>query len=79
LVRNGIRTCYGHRLGGISVEGGLGTVSGTEVQVKVSEEEAQLCDPSHAAPLAFCGKWPYFTLNKYCSKLEAAAKGSRKY
>jgi ketose-bisphosphate aldolase len=39
---------YCHGLGGISVEGELGTVSGTEDQVKVSEDEARLCDPSQA-------------------------------
>ncbi|RPH49620.1 MAG: ketose-bisphosphate aldolase [Desulfobacteraceae bacterium] len=36
---------YCHRLGGISVEGELGTVCGIEDQVKVAEDEAALCDP----------------------------------
>lgn len=35
-------------LGGISVEGELGTVSGVEDQVKVAEDEAALCDPGQA-------------------------------
>jgi ketose-bisphosphate aldolase len=39
---------YCHGLGGISVEGELGTVSGVEDQVKVAEDEAQLCDPEQA-------------------------------
>jgi len=39
---------YCHRLGNISVEGELGTVSGVEDQVKVAEDEAQLCDPQQA-------------------------------
>ncbi len=33
---------YCHKLGNISVEGELGTVSGVEDQVKVAEDEAQL-------------------------------------
>lgn len=37
-----------HELGGISVEGELGTVSGVEDQVKVAEDEAALCDPKQA-------------------------------
>jgi len=36
---------YCHRVGDISVEGELGTVSGVEDQIKVSEDEAALCDP----------------------------------
>lgn len=36
---------YCHALGGISVEGELGTVSGVEDQIKVSEDETQLADP----------------------------------
>ena len=36
------------RLGNISVEGELGTVSGIEDQVKVAEDEAALCDPELA-------------------------------
>jgi len=36
---------YCHRLGGISLEGELGTVCGIEDQVKVAEDEAALCDP----------------------------------
>ncbi len=39
---------YCHAIGGISVEGELGTVSGVEDQVKVAEDEAQLCDPEQA-------------------------------
>jgi len=34
------------RLGGVSVEGELGTVCGVEDQVRVSEDEAELCDPA---------------------------------
>jgi tagatose 1,6-diphosphate aldolase GatY/KbaY len=40
---------YAHRAGDISVEGELGTVSGVEDQVKVLEDETQLCDPETAA------------------------------
>jgi ketose-bisphosphate aldolase len=39
---------YCHALGGISVEGELGTVSGVEDQVKVAEDEAALCNPQQA-------------------------------
>ncbi len=39
---------YCHEIGNISVEGELGTVSGIEDQVKVAEDEAQLCDPEQA-------------------------------
>jgi len=39
---------YCHRVGDISVEGELGTVSGVEDQIKVSEDEAALCDPTTA-------------------------------
>jgi tagatose 1,6-diphosphate aldolase GatY/KbaY len=39
---------YCHRLGDITVEGELGTVSGVEDQVKVTEDEAALCDPDKA-------------------------------
>jgi len=43
------RTCevsdYCHAIGGITVEGELGTVSGVEDQIKVSSDDAQLCDP----------------------------------
>jgi len=39
---------YCHRMGEISVEGELGTVSGVEDQIKVSEDEAALCDPGTA-------------------------------
>jgi ketose-bisphosphate aldolase len=39
---------YCHRMGNISVEGELGTVSGVEDQVKVAEDEAALCDPEQA-------------------------------
>jgi len=34
-----------HALGGVSVEGELGTVSGVEDQIKVAEDEAALCSP----------------------------------
>ncbi len=37
-----------HALGGISVEGELGTVSGVEDQIKVSADEAALCNPEQA-------------------------------
>ncbi|HSO86443.1 MAG TPA: class II fructose-bisphosphate aldolase [Draconibacterium sp.] len=36
---------YCHKLGDITVEGELGTVSGVEDQIKVASDEAQLCDP----------------------------------
>jgi len=39
---------YCHAIGGISVEGELGTVSGVEDQVKVAEDEAALCNPDQA-------------------------------
>ena len=39
---------YCHSIGGISVEGELGTVSGIEDQVKVAEDDAALCDPEQA-------------------------------
>jgi len=39
---------YCHRVGDISVEGELGTVSGVEDQVKVAENEAALCNPETA-------------------------------
>jgi len=39
---------YCHAIGGISVEGELGTVSGVEDQVKVSEDESALCNPEQA-------------------------------
>jgi tagatose 1,6-diphosphate aldolase GatY/KbaY len=39
---------YCHGMGTISVEGELGTVSGVEDQVRVAEDEAQLCDPQQA-------------------------------
>ncbi len=37
-----------HRLGGVSVEGELGTVGGVEDQIKVAEDEAQLANPAQA-------------------------------
>jgi tagatose 1,6-diphosphate aldolase GatY/KbaY len=37
-----------HKHGGISVEGELGTVSGVEDQLKVTEDEAQLANPQQA-------------------------------
>ena len=39
---------YCHNLGDITVEGELGTVSGVEDQIKVTEDEAALCDPEQA-------------------------------
>jgi tagatose 1,6-diphosphate aldolase GatY/KbaY len=39
---------YCHSVGNISVEGELGTVSGVEDQVKVSEDETQLANPTQA-------------------------------
>jgi ketose-bisphosphate aldolase len=36
---------YCHKIGDITVEGELGTVSGVEDQIVVAEDEAQLCDP----------------------------------
>jgi tagatose 1,6-diphosphate aldolase GatY/KbaY len=39
---------YCHALGGVSVEGELGTVSGVEDQIKVAEDEAALCSPEKA-------------------------------
>lgn len=43
---------YCHAIGGISVEGELGTVGGVEDQVKVAEDEAQLANPAQA--VEFC-------------------------
>ena len=39
---------YCHKVGNISVEGELGTVSGVEDQVKVASDEAQLANPKQA-------------------------------
>ncbi|MDO9128708.1 MAG: class II fructose-bisphosphate aldolase [Anaerolineales bacterium] len=39
---------YCHKIGNISVEGELGTVSGVEDQVKVAEDEAQLANPQQS-------------------------------
>jgi ketose-bisphosphate aldolase len=39
---------YCHKVGAISVEGELGTVSGVEDQVKVTEDEAQLANPEQS-------------------------------
>jgi tagatose 1,6-diphosphate aldolase GatY/KbaY len=39
---------YCHKVGPISVEGELGTVSGVEDQIKVAEDEAQLANPKQA-------------------------------
>ena len=39
---------YCHAIGDISVEGELGTVSGVEDQVRVSEDESALCNPRQA-------------------------------
>ena len=43
---------YCHKIGGISVEGELGTVGGVEDQVKVAEDEAQLANPQQS--VEFC-------------------------
>lgn len=46
-VRQTKEVCdYCHALGGVSVEGELGTVSGVEDQIKVAEDEAALCSPT---------------------------------
>jgi tagatose 1,6-diphosphate aldolase GatY/KbaY len=39
---------YCHSVGGISVEGELGTVGGVEDQIKVAEDEAQLANPEQS-------------------------------
>jgi ketose-bisphosphate aldolase len=39
---------YCHGLGDVTVEGELGTVCGVEDQIKVTEDEAALCDPDKA-------------------------------
>ena len=39
---------YCHKVGNISVEGELGTVSGVEDQIKVAEDETQLANPEQA-------------------------------
>jgi ketose-bisphosphate aldolase len=39
---------YCHKIGNISVEGELGTVSGVEDQIKVAEDEAQLANPEQS-------------------------------
>ena len=39
---------YCHSIGGISVEGELGTVGGVEDQIKVAEDEAQLANPQQS-------------------------------
>jgi ketose-bisphosphate aldolase len=39
---------YSHAAGDISVEGEVGTVGGVEDQIKVAEDEAQLCNPAQA-------------------------------
>ena len=39
---------YCHTIGGISVEGELGTVGGVEDQIKVAEDEAQLANPEQS-------------------------------
>jgi tagatose 1,6-diphosphate aldolase GatY/KbaY len=49
-IRQTRQVCeYAHKGGDITVEGELGTVSGVEDQVKVVEDEAQLCHPDAAA------------------------------
>ena len=47
-TREVVDYCREKAPGRVSVEGELGTVSGVEDQVKVAEDEAQLCDPSSA-------------------------------
>ena len=39
---------YCHKIGGVSVEGELGTVGGVEDQIKVAEDEAQLANPEQS-------------------------------
>ncbi|MBS4208217.1 class II fructose-bisphosphate aldolase [Bacillus sp. FJAT-50079] len=39
---------YCHKIGGISVEGELGTVMGVEDDISIDAEDAQLCDPDKA-------------------------------
>src|SRR5574341_2024424 len=39
---------YAHKAGKVSVEGELGTVSGVEDQIKVSEDETQLANPQQS-------------------------------
>lgn len=46
VTRDVVEHC--HRLGDITVEGELGTVSGVEDQVRVAETEAELCDPARS-------------------------------
>ncbi|NLX55729.1 MAG: ketose-bisphosphate aldolase [Planctomycetaceae bacterium] len=46
VTREVVEHC--HRLGDITVEGELGTVSGVEDQVRVAENEAELCDPARS-------------------------------
>jgi ketose-bisphosphate aldolase len=46
VTREVVEHC--HALGDITVEGELGTVSGVEDQVRVSENEAELCDPARS-------------------------------
>jgi len=41
-------TDFCHAIGGISVEGELGTVSGVEDQVKIAEDEAAMANPAQA-------------------------------
>ena len=48
ITRKVVDYCREKAPGKVSVEGELGTVSGVEDQVKVAEDEAQLCDPSSA-------------------------------
>jgi ketose-bisphosphate aldolase len=40
---------YCHKIGDITVEGELGTVSGVEDQIKVATDAAQLCDPEKSS------------------------------
>ncbi len=46
VTRDVVEHC--HRLGDVTVEGELGTVSGVEDQVRVAETEAELCDPDRS-------------------------------
>ncbi len=46
VTREVVEFCHG--LGDVTVEGELGTVSGVEDQVRVAENEAELCDPARS-------------------------------
>jgi tagatose 1,6-diphosphate aldolase GatY/KbaY len=46
VTRDVVEFC--HKVGDVTVEGELGTVSGVEDQVRVAENEAELCDPARS-------------------------------